>query len=81
MVLTIWVRLPYEAWLTTHKLMIIPFLGGTLHAIVLQLDWYMILITTIGLIAWTYAVFVYPSKGEGTHATVIQAATLPISAS
>ena len=74
-VLTIWVRLPYEAWLTTHKLMIIPFLGGTLHAIVLQLDWYMILVTTIGLIAWTYAVFVYPSRGKGTHATVIQAAT------
>ena len=74
-VLTIWIRLPYEAWLATHKLMIVPFLGGTLHAIVLQLDWYMILITVVGLVAWTYAVFVYPSRGEGAHATVVEAST------
>ena len=61
--LTIWYRLPYASWLKSHKLMIVPFLGGTLHAIVLQADWYMMLIAAIGTIAWTYSVFIYPRGG------------------
>lgn len=61
--LTIWWRLPYAAWLKGHKLMIVPFLGGTLHAIVLQLDWYMILTALVGTTAWAYSVFIYPRGG------------------
>lgn len=73
--LTLWVKMPYEAWLNTHKLMIIPFLGGTLHAVVLQLDWYMVLITVVGTIAWAYATFAYPSFGRGAGAVVTGATT------
>lgn len=61
--LTIWYRLPYASWLKSHKLMIVPFLGGTLHAIVLQADWYMMLIAATGTIAWAYSVFIYPRGG------------------
>lgn len=74
-VLTLWVKMPYEAWLNTHKLMIIPFLGGTLHAVVLQLDWYMVVITVVGTVAWAYATFAYPTLGKGAGATVALATT------
>ena len=67
--LTIWWRLPYAAWLKSHKLMIIPFLGGTLHAIVLQLDWYMILTALVGTTAWAYSVFIYPRGGTDVQLT------------
>lgn len=61
--MTIWIRMPYRSWLKTHKLMIVPFLGGTLHAIILQGDWYMILTAAVGTYAWFDCVFLQPRRG------------------
>ena len=72
--LTIWVKLPHGFWLKTHRLMIVPFLGGTLHAIVLQLDWYMMLTAAVGTSAWLYTQFVYPNRAH--PAEVSQARTM-----
>jgi predicted ferric reductase len=52
--LTIWVKLPYGGWLQTHKWMGVPYVAGSLHAILLQLDWYLILIMLAGCYAWLY---------------------------
>jgi predicted ferric reductase len=57
--LTIWVRLRYQTWLSTHKWMGIPFVAGNLHAIVLQADWYMVLMTLVGGYAWLYNLSLY----------------------
>jgi predicted ferric reductase len=72
--MTIWIKMPYRSWLKTHKLMIIPFLGGTLHAIVLQGDWYMILTVAVGSYAWFDGVFLQPRRG--VRAEVYAARTL-----
>ncbi|KQN74941.1 MULTISPECIES: ferric reductase-like transmembrane domain-containing protein [unclassified Devosia] len=61
--MTIWMKMPYRRWLKTHKLMIIPFLGGTVHAIMLQGDWYMILTVAVGTYAWFDSVFLQPRRG------------------
>lgn len=61
--MTIWIKMPYRSWLKTHKLMIIPFLGGTVHAIMLQGDWYMILTVAVGTYAWFDGVFLQPRRG------------------
>lgn len=61
--MTIWIKMPYRSWLKTHKLMIIPFLGGTVHAIMLQGDWYMILTVAVGSYAWFDGVFLQPRRG------------------
>lgn len=70
--MTIWLKMPYGSWLKTHKLMIIPFLGGTLHAILLQGDWYMILTVAVGSYAWFDGVFLQPRRGVPA---VVQAAS------
>lgn len=67
--MTIWIKLPYRAWLKSHKLMIVPFLGGTLHAIVLQADWYMVLMAAIGTYAWFDCVFLLPRRGIAARVT------------
>lgn len=72
--MTIWIKVPYRSWLKTHKLMIIPFLGGTLHAILLQADFYMVLTAIIGTYAWFDCVFLLPRRG--TRARVTSARTL-----
>lgn len=72
--MTIWIKLPYRGWLKTHKLMILPFLGGTLHAIVLQADWYMVLMAAIGTYAWFDNMVLMPRRG--IRAEVTSARTL-----
>jgi predicted ferric reductase len=61
--ITIWIKSSYRSWLKTHKLMIVPFLGGTLHAIILQSDWYMVLMAAIGTYAWFDSVVLLPRRG------------------
>ena len=70
--LTIWMSLPQEFWLKTHRLMIIPFLGGTLHAIVLQLDWYMIAIALAGTVAWLYTRLIYPNRSYAAEVSAVR---------
>lgn len=72
--LTLWIRLPYRTWYRTHWLMIVPFLGGTLHAILLQVDWYMVVLTLAGAYAWFDGVVLLPRRG--TPARVVAAQTL-----
>lgn len=62
---TIWIKLPYRSWQKTHKLMIVPFLGGTLHAIVLQGDVYMIVIAAVGAYAWLDSTFLFQRRATG----------------
>jgi len=65
--LTIWVKLPYQTWLASHKWMGVPYVLGGLHAILLQGDWYMIALTTLGAYAWLYILFWYPTHGHRTE--------------
>lgn len=62
-VLTIWVKLPYQRWLASHQWMGVPYLLGGLHAILLQGDWYMVTITALGAYAWLYMLVWYPRRG------------------
>jgi len=62
-VLTIWVKLSYQAWLASHKWMGVPYVLGGLHAILLQGDWYMIALTAMGSYAWLYTLLWYPTRG------------------
>lgn len=71
---TIWITVPYGRWLSSHRFMIVPFVGGILHAIVLQVDWYMVLILLIGIVAWFDSVVLLPKRGVG--ATISKARTL-----
>jgi predicted ferric reductase len=57
--LTIWIKLPYAAWLQTHKWMGVPYVAGSMHAILLQLDWYLILIMVGGCYAWLYRIVLH----------------------
>lgn len=57
--LTIWVRLQYQTWLASHKWLGVAFVLGNLHAILLQADWYMVLMTLLGGYAWAYNVWLY----------------------
>ena len=61
---TIWVKLPYQTWLRSHKWMGVPYILGGLHAILLQGDWYMIAITALGSYAWLYKLGLYPKHGQ-----------------
>lgn len=67
--LTLWVKLPYRRWLQSHQLMGVPFLAGSLHAILLQMDWYLMAILGVGCYAWLYRLGLYrrwapPSAGK-----------------
>jgi predicted ferric reductase len=57
--LTIWIKLPYASWLQTHKWMGVPYIAGSMHAILLQLDWYLILIMVAGCYAWLYRIVLH----------------------
>lgn len=57
--LTLWVRMPYERWLRTHQWMGVAYVAGSLHAILLQTDWYLILIMSVGSYAWLYRLVFY----------------------
>lgn len=50
--LTLWVRMPYARWLQTHKWMGAAYVAGSLHAVLLQADWYLILLMAVGSYAW-----------------------------
>lgn len=69
--LTIWIRLPYHRWLQSHKWMGVPYVLGGLHAIVLQGDWYMILLTIIGGWAWLYNLFFYERMGPQQQGKIV----------
>lgn len=60
---TIWVRLPYQGWLASHRWMGIPYILGGTHAIVAQGDWYLWLLTAAGGYAWIYSSFLYGRLG------------------
>lgn len=57
--LTIWARLAYHSWYQSHRLMGIPYVLGGTHAIVLQGDWYMVLLTAVGGYAWVYDLYLH----------------------
>lgn len=69
-IITLWVKINYQTWLKTHQFLGIPYVFGGLHAIVAQVDWYMIVLTVLGGGAWLYSLLVYPrsdrqsSRGE-----------------
>jgi len=54
-VATLWVKLAYQTWLATHQWLGPAYVAGGLHAVVLQGDWYMMLLTAIGGFAWLYS--------------------------
>ncbi len=62
-ILTIWIKLAYQIWLETHKVMGIAYVLGGLHAIILQGDWYMVVLTVVGGYAWCYNLFLYRHFG------------------
>jgi predicted ferric reductase len=69
--LTIWVKLPYNSWLQTHKWMGIPYVAGSMHAILLQLDWYLILIMVAGCYAWVYRLVLHRRLAPPTAGRVL----------
>ncbi|MCG8351833.1 MAG: ferric reductase-like transmembrane domain-containing protein [Chloroflexales bacterium] len=62
-ILTIWIKLAYHIWLETHKAMGLAYVLGGMHAIILQVDWYMIVLTALGGYAWFYNLFLYRRFG------------------
>lgn len=58
-IITLWVKINYQTWLKTHQFLGIPYILGGLHAIVAQVDWYMILLTGLGGWAWLYSLLFY----------------------
>lgn len=63
LVVTIWVRFPYQRWLASHRWMGLPYILGGGHAIVAQGDWYLWLLTLTGGAAWLYSSFLYQRLG------------------
>jgi predicted ferric reductase len=66
---TLWVRLNYQRWLATHAWMGIPFMLAGAHAIVVQGDWYLWLITLSGAAAWAVTLR-YRKLGPQRHGQV-----------
>ena len=62
LVLTFFVKLPYELWLMTHRFLGLAFLFGGLHAVMIKSDisddnimrWYILGITVLGIVAFIY---------------------------
>lgn len=71
-IVTIWIKLPYHIWLETHKFMGIAYVLGNVHAIILQLDWYMVLLTLIGGYAWIYNLFFYRHRAPKATGQITQ---------
>ncbi len=59
---SIWVRLPYDTWLSSHRWMGIPYLLGGAHALVSQGDWYVGAMTVVGGFAWWSISFGYARR-------------------
>jgi predicted ferric reductase len=71
-IVTIWYKLPYEAWLKTHTYMGVAYILGGAHALVAQQDWYIGLLTLIGGYAWWYSRFGYRRHAAHVHGSVVQ---------
>lgn len=79
-IMTLWLQMPYQSWLESHKYMGIAYVLGGAHALVAQLDWYIALMTAVGGYAWIYALFLYRTqaphaRGQIVHVTHEQRVT------
>ncbi|MCU0494855.1 MAG: ferric reductase-like transmembrane domain-containing protein [Chloroflexaceae bacterium] len=70
-IVTIWWRLAYQTWLQSHKFLGLAYVLGGLHAIVLQVDWYMILLTALGGYAWFYNLVLYRRIARQYQGTLV----------
>lgn len=68
--LTLWIAIPYGAWLITHRAMGGVFVLGGSHAAVAQGDWYLIAMTLLGGVAWLYTLWGYRRFGPGSRGTI-----------
>ncbi len=75
-ILTLWVKMNYQTWLKTHQILGIPYILGGLHAIVAQVDWYMILLTGLGGWAWLYSLLFYRRSAPQARSEVKQVQVL-----
>jgi predicted ferric reductase len=76
LVVTIWIRFPYQRWLASHRWMGVPYLLGGSHAIVAQGDWYLWLLTLGGSAAWLYSSFFYQRLGPQQQGAITGVRTL-----
>jgi predicted ferric reductase len=71
-IVTLWLQMPYQSWLNSHKYMGIAYVLGGAHALVAQLDWYIALMTAVGGYAWLYSLFLYKKRAPHAHGRVAQ---------
>jgi predicted ferric reductase len=71
-IVTLWLKMPYQSWLDSHKYMGIAYVLGGAHALVAQLDWYIALMTAVGGYAWVYSLFLYRKRAPHAHGQVAQ---------
>lgn len=71
-IVTLWLKMPYQAWLESHKYMGIAYVLGGAHALVAQLDWYIALMTAVGGYAWLYSLFLYRKRAPHAHGQIAQ---------
>ena len=76
LVVTIWIRFPYQRWLASHRWMGLPYILGGSHAIVAQGDWYLWLLTLAGGAAWIYSSFLYQRLGPQHRGVISGVRTL-----
>lgn len=70
-IMTLWLQMPYQSWLESHKYMGIAYVLGGAHALVAQLDWYIALMTAVGGYAWVYAVFLYRTQASHARGQIV----------
>jgi predicted ferric reductase len=66
-IVTLWLKMPYQSWLNSHKYMGIAYVLGGAHALVAQVDWYIALMTAVGGYAWLYSLFLYQKRAPHAH--------------
>lgn len=71
-IVTLWLKMPYQSWLDSHKYMGIAYVLGGAHALVAQIDWYIALMTAVGGYAWVYSLFLYRKRAPHAHGQVMQ---------
>ena len=71
-IVTLWLNMPYQAWLDSHKYMGIAYVLGGAHALVAQLDWYIAVMTAVGGYAWVYSLFLYRKRAPHAHGRITQ---------